>query len=77
MENLFRCNVCNRTFTTPDVVGQVHPYGNGCALERYLACPYCCGDYERIFECEVCGGYFEADDMSALTDGVCQGCEEG
>jgi DNA-directed RNA polymerase subunit RPC12/RpoP len=66
---MYKCRDCGKVFENAEEKGTRGEYLPECT------CPHCGSeDYDKAIECEECGEYYLADD---LTEGVCPECIKG
>lgn len=72
----YKCLACGHIFEDGEQARweEYHPYGMGCASEKFSGCPICKGDYEKTKQCKICGGEFLEDEL--LGGCVCEECIE-
>lgn len=72
----FQCLDCDSVFEECEISRVEESRGEYCGalcFETVPRCPYCNGEYEKLFQCEMCGEWhFEEDVFS----GVCENCIE-
>lgn len=71
---MYKCLECGSTFDEGKIYEEaVGKYGDAECYESHRGCPMCGGDYEELYECEICGAEILAGESNG---GVCEECIE-
>ena len=71
---MYKCTECGHLFEEGEQAvwyenqGECHGVT---AMERFIGCPVCKGDYEEVHQCKECGDWHTDDE---LYDGWCEKC---
>ncbi len=76
---MYQCLGCGRILSEDGVirVGQCYEYWGQDEVDYDEVCAYCGGNITDAFVCDVCGEYFQEEDMTTFGyENVCYDCEE-